>query len=272
MIDIEICHKMINLEKAWKYSLGSGILVAILDRKIEDSQSAMLINSIAPQAKFFPVEGVDRGFYNQIEVINQIHRSIDSGCAVFCCSQSFRDLECMEEWEEVIAKAVTNGMVIISHTGNDNRRHINFPAGIEGVIAVGSADEVGQRFIWNSQCGSNYGTKIDCIVPAHSQARGLFRNWGHVDPGAIACANMVGVVALLKSVKKGLSFQDVQDLIKAYSNYSVIGWSQDMGYGVPDVFRMLASISPSEVDTEKVLGRLRLIGLEIESIMSELEG
>ncbi len=83
---------------------------------------------------------------------------------------------------------------------------------------------------------------------------------------------MCGVIALLKSIKKDLTYHDILDLIEQYSSHSVIGFNADIGFGVPDVFRMVSSITPSEIETDKLIKRLRLISLEIDSIMSELGG
>ncbi len=263
--------RLLNIDKARQYSQGYGVIVGILDSDIETSQSAMFISSIARGVKY--VKALEHDYEpDQIGIIAEIHHAIDSGAHVFCCSKSSRDLEYEKEWEEVIEKAFNNNLIIVSHTGNDNRDHINFPAGLEGIISVGSSDELGQRFIWNHWNGSNYGNKIDCIVPSCEQPKGLFRNWSQIDAGSIACANMCGVIALLKSVKKDLTYHDILDLIEQYSSHSVIGFNADIGFGVPDVFRMVSSITPSEIETDKLIKRLRLISLEIDSIMSELGG
>lgn len=125
--------RLLNIDKAHQYSQGYGVIVGLLDVDIETSQSAMLVSSIAKGVKYILCEKPRYEFY-QITVIDQIHRAIDSGCHIFCCSKSFRDLENEKEWEEVIEKAFNNNMIIVSHTGNDNKRRINFPAGLEGVI------------------------------------------------------------------------------------------------------------------------------------------
>jgi hypothetical protein len=262
-------HRLLNLEKTWQYSQGYGIIVGLLDSNIESSQSAILISSIAGGVKYILSEESDYE-PNQAEIIDKIHHAIDSGCHVFCCSKSFRDLQYEKEWEEVIVKAFNNNLIIVAPTGNDNRRHIDFPAGLEGIVSVGSCDEIGNRWIQNHWNGSNYGEKIDCVCPTYHYPRSWI--WQTIDGGGVACANMCGVIGLLKSVKKNLSFHEIQDLIKQYSSHSVIGWNQEIGIGIPDVFRMLASIIPSDVNTENLIKRLRIVGLEIDSIIEELGG
>jgi hypothetical protein len=261
--------KILNIERAWKYSQGYGSIVGLLDSDIEHSLSALHISYIANGAKYILSEETNE--LNQIYVIDQIHRAIEKGCHVFCCTKTFRNLEYGKAWEEVIEKAHNNGMIIVAPTGDRNKRYIDYPAVLEGVISIGSADQFGQRWVFHHWCGSNYGNKIDCIVPGYADKWGLLHGWENIDGGSIACSNMCGIIALLKSVKRDLSFHELQDLIRDFSSLSVIGWNTTQGWGVPDIFRMLANVIPSEVEIEKVTKRLRLIELEIQSIIEELE-
>lgn len=267
-IDMIRCIALLNCKKAWQYSRGYGIIVGILDFDplIESSQTGMLISSIASGVKYIHCE--IPGYIDQITVIDQMNVAIDSGCHVFCCSTSFKDLENEKEWEDVIEKALNNNMIIVAPTGNDNRNHINYPAALEGVVSVGSCDDIGNRWIQTHWNGSNYGQKIECVCPTYYHPRSWV--WQKIDGGAIACANMCGVVALLKSVKKDLSYHEVQDLIMHYSSHSVIGFNADIGYGIPDVFRMISSIAPAEVEPDRIIKVLNNVILEIESIKREL--
>lgn len=265
--------RLLNVEKAWEYSQGYGVIVGLLDSEIESSLSAMIISSIAKGAKYIlSEESEDES--TQIFVVDQIHRAINKGSHVFCCTKSFKSLENEGAWEEVIEKAHNNGMVIVAPTGNSNKRHICFPAGLEGIVSIGACDEVGNRWIHNSiYCiGSNYGRKVDCLCPGVTQPTNFIERWrfSRIDATDIACANMCGVIILLKSVKKDLSYHDILDLIEKYSSNSILGWNEQQGWGIFDSYRALASIMPNEVETDRIIKVLNNIMLEIESIKKEL--
>ncbi len=268
-INLEHNTKLLNAEKAWQFSRGYGVLVGLLESDITRSKLDIPVSFIAGGVKFVMANKALGLELTQLDVIDCIHNAIDKGCHIFCCSKSFRDLQYEKEWEDVIEKAFNSNMVIISHTGNDNRGggHADYPAGLEGVIAVGACDEVGDRWVQNRWNGTNYGEDLDCVCPAYYYPRSWI--WQTIDAGSIACANMCGIVALLKSVKKDLTYHEILDLIAQYSSRSVIGY-KDTGFGVPDAFRMVSSIVPVDIETDKLIQRLRVIGLEINSILQEL--
>lgn len=262
---------LLNIEKSWELSQGVGVKIAGIEIGINLN---FIITSIASGSRYVALapERNANGSFTQIHVIDQIHNAVDKGFHIFCCPLAYPQLEYEKEWEEAIAKAVNNNMIIIAPTGNDNRRHICYPAMLEGVISVGASDDLGQRWINNRANGSNYGDKIDCIAPAYSGIRGFWDRFRYFDGGALAVAHIAGVVALLKSVNKSLSYQDVQDLIRKYSSHSVIGFSQELGFGLIDTFRALSSLKPLDVNTEQLIKNLRNIRLQIDSILADLGG
>jgi len=227
---------------------------------------------IAHDCKIVPYKVVDAsGYVSQINVINAINMAVDAGCSVVNISLAWPRLENEKEWQWAIANANKNNAIIIAATGNNNRKQIYYPANIEGIFSVGGCDELGQRWIANPWKGSNYGVKMECIGPAFVQPTTWFMRWRYttVDGTSMAAANMTGVVALLKEVGT-VTYNDLVDLVEKCSSHSTIGFNEELGWGVPDAYRMVTSVKPAEVDMDNIVQRLRAVRVEIESIIGEL--
>jgi len=232
------------------------------------------IIGVAPNCKLVPFKVVNGvGFCTQIDVINAINMAVDFGCHVANISLAFPYLQNASEWEWAVKNAMNNSMIIVAATGNNNKKQILFPAALEGVIAVGGCSEKGKRWVHNAVIhnGSNYGEKMLCIAPAASQPTTWFMRsrWINSEGTSMAAANCSGAVALIKS-KMNISYNDLSDLISKFSSRSVVGRSEDEGWGIPDIYRILASLLPEELDTARLIKRLRVVELELASIRKEL--
>jgi serine protease len=145
--------------------------------------------------------------------------------------------------EQTINHVTEKGCIVIAATGNSNVDRIAYPAAYKNVLAVGGCDAIGQRWIHSGFRGSNYGDGVDCVCPADPQmtTRKMRSRFASIDATSMACANMSGVVALLKSLNPVLTLAGLRDLIQKYSsrNYS----DAECGYGVPNVLEMAKSLS-----------------------------
>lgn len=234
------------------------------------------IIGVSPNCKLVPYKVVDAtGYVTQIDVISAINMAVDAGCHVANISLAFPYLENEKEWESAIRYAMNNSMIIVAATGNNNKNQVYYPANLEGVIAVGGCSENGKRWVHNAVIGrgSNYGEKMMCLAPAASQPTTWFMRsrWTNIDGTSLACANMSGVVALIKS-KMNINYNDLSDLVSKYSSRSVIGRSDDEGWGIPDIYRILASLLPEDIEVAQIVKRLNVVKLEIENIIKELGG
>ena len=234
------------------------------------------IIGVAPNCKLVPYKVIDAvGYGRQIDVVNAINMAVDFGCHVANISLAFPYLQNEKEWEWAVANAVNNGMIIVAATGNNNKNQVYFPAALEGVIAVGGCDQIGQRWVHNAvlRNGSNYGEKMLCIAPAASQPTTWFMRsrWTASEGTSMACANMSGVIALIKS-KVNASYNDIADLVAKYSSRSVVGFNIEEGFGVVDSYRVLASLLPEDIEVARIVQRLNVVKLEIENIVKELGG
>lgn len=78
---------------------------------------------------------------------------------------------------------------------------------------------------------------------------------------------MSGVIALLKSLDKSLTLEDVTKLIKEHGSSKT--WDEEIGYGVPDVLSMVKDVAEEGPNLQKTAERLRSIAEELSQIASE---
>lgn len=156
-----------------------------------------------------------------------------------------------------INSAVSNGVVVLFSTGNDNTSTVSYPASLSNVIAVGATSMCDERKS-PSSCdgettwGSNYGSALDVVAPGVKiYTSDLTGSAGYVSGNytstfngtSSACPNVAGVVALMLSAKPSLSVTQVKDLLEqttdkagSYSYSHVVGYpngtrNNEMGYG-----------------------------------------
>lgn len=110
----------------------------------------------------------------------------------------------------VIQDAINAGITVVAAAGNFNNSVVQFPAGYEGVIAVGASTSSDTRSTF-----SNYGTWVDVSAPG-SLIWSLAPNNGYqVKNGTSFAAPLVSALAaLLKSNNPNLSPAEVQACIQ----------------------------------------------------------
>ena len=145
------------------------------------------------------------------------------------------------------------GTVVVFATGNDSRNRVSFPANCHSsVIAVGAIGQNGRRSSF-----SNYGTELDIVAPGeYIPTTDLLYGYGYdtsdytmnFDGTSAACPHVAAVAALILSVNKNLTAQEVKDIIEktakkvdSYSYTTVSGrpngtWNGEVGYGLVDAY------------------------------------
>ena len=334
--------QLLNIESAWKHSVGDNVRVAIIDSGIDGSHSDFgytdyinitandstterkrkyqpvldLIKSnkhpkivggwnflennddtwddyrhgtylggvigavdngigivgIAPNCKISPFKAVDSGGYvTQENVIKAINMAVEQGCNVINISLAWSYIQNSSDWESAINNAHNNKVIIVSATGNNNRKQTYYPANIDGIISVGGCNELGKRWVHNPLRGSNYGSKMNCLCPSFSQPTTFFMRsrWENIDGTSMATANMTGIVALLKAIKN-ISYEELTELIKKFSSNSITGFTEEFGWGVPDTFRMVSNIMPEQADITTIIKKLDDAKSIIDSIKTDI--
>lgn len=222
---------------------------------------------VAPLAKIRPYVVIDGDDHGQpSDIAKAILQSARDGCDVINISLAMA-YETVEMKDAIDWVSKNTNAIIIAATGNNNSNSVYYPAAYENVIAVGGCNPVGERWVHNAIMGrgSNYGSEMLCVAPGASQMTTFRMRWRYTesDGTSQACANMSGVIALLKSVKKNLTFDDVVNLIK--KNSSKTAWDKELGYGVPDTYRMV-----KELATQKPKLDLKDIAKQLSNIAKQL--
>ena len=200
---------------------------------------------VAPYCKIRPyvVLNPDGSWAGEEPIAKGVLRAFEDGCDVISMSLAwYRQTPLVAD---AVEKAVNGGCIVVAATGNRNRQGIAYPAAYPDVdvIAVGGCNPKGQRWTHNRFRGSSYGEAIDCVAPAAPQitAHRMRSRYSRVDGTSMACANMAGVIALLRCLKPDLSAMETQLLIRNHCSYKQ--WAIERGYGVPNAFGMAQSIS-----------------------------
>jgi len=186
---------------------------------------------IAPDCMIKPYVVVDaNGYCTQDNTIEAIRRAADNGCDVINLSLAWSYGN--DKFQDAVDYANSKGTIVVAATGNNNKEQIYYPAALNGVIRVGGCDPSGKRWIHNYWRGSNYGHGITCVCPGSSQISTLYMRWRYtdVDGTSQATANMTGLVALMKSVDKSLTYNDIIDILTSLHTYK----DNEVGIGVPN--------------------------------------
>ncbi len=224
---------------------------------------------VAPNVKIRPYVVIDANDMGQpSDIAKALVKAAQDGCDVINMSLAmpYEETELMDaiEWVTKNSKAI-----MIAATGNNNIDKVYYPAAHADVIAVGGCNPVGSRWVHDTTVGrgSNYGDEIFCVAPGSAQMT-TFRMRGRfteADGTSQAAANLSGVTALLKSIKKGLTIADMKSLIK--SNSSRNSWDREIGWGVPDACKMAKELAQEKpVDLKAISKQLMEISRQLEQL------
>ena len=97
-----------------------------------------------------------------------IYYAVDNGAKII--NMSVGGTGFSSTMQTALNYAYNNGVTVIASMGNDNNNTIQYPAGYQYTIAVGSTnanDERSTPFFWSATSGSSYGGHIDVVAPGN---------------------------------------------------------------------------------------------------------
>lgn len=188
---------LLNADKAWEYSTGSGITVAVLDTGVsfsgEDAPVKFLkgwdfadndsnpndleghgthvagtiaqatnngrgVAGLAYGATILPVRVLGPGGGSTYDVANGITYAVDNGADVINMSLGSPYTTSVED--KAVQYAIDKGVIVVAASGNAGRSTIDYPAACNGVISVGAVGA-------NSTVAnySNGGSGLDVVAP-----------------------------------------------------------------------------------------------------------
>jgi subtilisin family serine protease len=162
------------------------------------------------------------------------------------------------------------GCAVIVASGNDGHPHVEFPARVNNVIAVGAVDRCGYRAgcsNWTTSCdpwlknASSYGSELSVVAPGSNVystdrmgVNGIVPgNYALFEGTSVACAHVSGIIALMLSVNPNLTYTQIKEIIEKtaqkvggyyYEDNPILHpngtWYEEVGYGMVNAIGALA--------------------------------
>lgn len=200
------------------------------------------IAGMAPNAKIIPVKVMDRARGSATSIAKGIIWAADHGADVMNLSLGTYDPSAT--LEKAVRYAIEKNVVLVSTMGNDNEEKRRYPAGYPGVIAVGSTDQNDQRSSFSNTGDwitiSAPGTKIYSTAPTYPTSVVSNNGYALLSGTSMAAPLVTGVVALIRSQKKGASPAQVKEILqKSADDLGVPGFDKEFGCGRINALRAL---------------------------------
>jgi len=145
-----------------------------------------------------------------------------------------------------VAYALSQNVLIIASVGNDGLPGVSYPAGYDGVIAVGGVDADGRHLHF-----SNTGAAVDISAPGIGIAvpgTGVGQTLDFSGTSA-ATPFVTAAAALLRAESPQLTTGEITALLKLYSNDAgAPGPDESIGAGILDAGRLMKRDDPGIVD------------------------
>lgn len=209
-------------------------------------------SGIAPQARILPVRVLpdtktttDEGLPGQIAAA--IRWSVQNGADVINLSLVTQD---RQELADAVRHALDEGVVVVAAAGNRQENQQDrpaFPAAYPGVIAVAGVDEEGGHV--GSSVSGNYvdlaAPGVNILGPAPGGEGYLVEPQGGT---SFAAAYVSGVAALVRAAHPDLGPEQVADRLTRTADSPPEGKNAEVGYGVVNPYRAVASLLGSRTD------------------------
>jgi subtilisin family serine protease len=175
-------------------------------------------------------------------IANGILYAMDKGAQVINLSLGSRRES--QAITDAVKQALARNVVVVVAMGNDSGNIKSWPAGVPGVIAVGSTDNRDQRSRF-----SNYGDWITVTAPG-SDILSTFplntnligqKEYGAISGTSMAAPFVTGLAGLIRSKYPGLSNVDVKRAIEMSSDdLGKPGFDPEFGFGRVNVAKALS--------------------------------
>ena len=159
--------------------------------------------------------------------------------------------------EDAVDYALNNNVVVVVSMMNENTGEVYYPAGFNGVIAVGSTDADDNRsdpFFWSETSGSNYGNHISVTAPGNFiyglnyQSNSNYGSyWGGTSQ---ATPHVAGLASLLLAQNPNRTPAQIKSIIEATAEDQVgnstedtPGFDQYYGHGRINAFNALSVLN-----------------------------
>lgn len=194
------------------------------------------------------------------KIIEGVYYAVDHGANII--NMSLGGPNSSQSFIDAIDYAHLNNVTLIAAMGNDNSSNVEYPAGYEGVIAVGSTDPNDRRshaYYGNINSGSNYGPHIDVVAPGayiYILDYENTNNYNKISNGtSLATPFVSGVAALLLAQDPTRTPEQIRQILRATADDQVGASHEDVqgfdiyhGYGRVNAYRALTEAHLSTPD------------------------
>lgn len=167
------------------------------------------IAGVSWAARIMPVQVLDAsGSGTTGAVAAGIRYAAEQGASVI--SLSLGGSAYSQTLQDAVTFARGKDAVVIAAAGNDGTSDLHYPAGCQGVVAVGATDSLDQRTPW-----SNYGDWVTLFAPGRSiLSTYLKSSYRKLNGTSMATPYVAGAAALLRSYSPGLNEQEVRSALQ----------------------------------------------------------
>jgi thermitase len=197
------------------------------------------------------LDGKNYGYYSWWH--DAIYYAVDNGANVINMSLGGSDASLA--LKDAVNYALSKNVAVVASMMNTNSSTVFYPAGFNGVIAVGATnpnDTRAKPFFWSPTSGSNYGNHISVVAPGNYMYGLDYQsntNYNYYWGGTSQAAPLVsGLTSLLIAQDPSRTPSQIKSIIEKASMDKVgnptedtPGWDQYYGYGRINAYNALAS-------------------------------
>jgi thermitase len=201
--------------------------------------NAIGISGVCPEVSLLPIRAgfsikninnYECGILEDDDIANAIVYAADHGANVI--SMSFGASNVSSTILQSVIYAKSKGAILVASAGNESANRKQYPAAYENVISVSASTNANKKASF-----SQYGDWIDIIAPGYDIYSTVPRSGGYLSSPSgykmlsgtsMAAPFVAGVAALLKSANPTLSPPDIENIIKASSDFPD---EQDLYFG-----------------------------------------
>ena len=207
------------------------------------------VTGVNPNVDLYSVRALDNNIEAPLSrIIQGIYWGIDNHMDII--NMSFGTNTNSPSLRTAIKTAYDNGIVLVSASGNDKEKGVQYPSAYPEVISVGSQSPNGEISDFTS-----VDENLDVVAPGENiESTGIFGTINGSDGTSIATAQVTGIASLILEKDKSKSPDFVKDLIlkssKKITDNGIVTGAVDGEYALSIYDDFAKNYSPSKSVTE----------------------
>ncbi|RFU68318.1 peptidase S8 [Peribacillus saganii] len=194
---------------------------------------------VSPNVKILPVDVFDRGWgASDYSIAQGILYAVEKGADVI--NMSIGGPFSSPMIEDAVKNAIDKGVVVVAAAGNNGDDWVNYPAGYEGVISVGSVNEKRSLSEYSS-----FGVSVDIVAPGEEVYSTMYEaekksSFRKLSGTSMASPVVAGAAALLLSKYPNLTPVQVEYILEQTANdMGETGFDGKFGNGLVNIVAAL---------------------------------